>query len=587
MSRLFRSSCVLGLSLLSLAGTAHALPALMDRVPADAFVSVVVSNPQRFEQRIKTTAQAMGLPPEQIAQINLEALLQMAGIAESVKTDGGLAFFMPVPEETKNGQTPKGEDDKGIVLVPVKDYAGFVKAMGGTGTAAQEKTSLNGEDMFVRNLGDGYAAMCKNEAALSAFSGKGGNLGSHRKLISAGADKISETADVVIMINAEVGRPFIKKAVAAAQERMQQQMMMMGQGAQNTEAMQWATNLMVDNSRSLLMGLSLDGSGISADAVTTFTEGSNLAKITSGKGLSGMLLGKLPKREYLVAGALDLSNADLKKLIGEMPIPAEQKPQGFDMMSMMKNTDGAGFVLGFNPGGIMAGALTQTVSYVAAKDSDAGLKTFQDSIAALQTNKMGKGKYTPAKAEVDGVKVDEYEMQIKAPEGQPGAGQAMVMMFGPSGGPTGYLAKTQGGYIQTYSKSSELMSAALKASKGENTLSSDASVKPVIDRLPANRMAELYISPRGIIETIKPFVAMMGGGGIDYDTPAQVAPIALSIAPSEGSAIATIYVPNQSVKVITDFSKAMQKAMNPDEEPAAEPAPAKKDDGKKDSKPKF
>lgn len=586
MSRLFRSSCVLGLSLLSLAGTAHALPALMDRVPADAFVSVVVSNPQRFEQRIKTTAQAMGLPPEQIAQINLEALLQMAGIAESVKTDGGLAFFMPVPKEDKNNAGGSA-DDLGIMLVPVKDYAGFVKAMGGTGTAAQEKVNVSNEDMFVRNLGDGYAAMGKNEAALSAFSGKGGNLGAHRKLISAGADKISETADVVIMINAEVGRPFIKKAIAEAQERMQQQMMMMGQGAQNTEAMQWATNLMVDNSRSLLMGLSLDGSGISADAVTTFTEGSNLAKITSGKGLSGMLLGKLPKREYLVAGALDLSNADLKKLIGEMPVPAEAKPQGFDMMSMMKNTDGAGFVLGFNPGGVMAGALTQTVSYVAVKDTDAGLKAFQDTIASLQTNKMGKGKYTPAKAEVDGVKVDEYEMQIKAPEGQPGAGQAMVMMFGPSGGPTGYLAKTQGGYIQTYSKSSELMSAALKASKGENTLSSDASVKPVIDRLPANRMAELYISPRGIIETIKPFVAMMGGGGIDYDTPAQVAPIALSIAPSEGSAIATIYVPNQSVKVITDFSKAMQKAMNPDEEPEAEPAPAKKDDGKKDSKPKF
>ncbi|MBL0869936.1 MAG: hypothetical protein IBJ18_05095 [Phycisphaerales bacterium] len=586
MSRLFRSSCVLGLSLLSLAGTAHALPALMDRVPADAFVSVVVSNPQRLEQRLKTTAQAMGLPPEQIAQINLEALLQMAGIADSVKADGGLAFFTPLPKEEKNG-AGGSSDDLGIVLIPVKDYAGFVKAMGGTGTAAQEKTNLNGEDMFVRNLGEGYAAMAKNEAALSAFSGKGGNLSSHRKLISAGADKISESADVVIMINAELGRPLIKKAVAAAQERMQQQMMMMGQGAQNTEAAQWAVNLLVDNSRSLLMGLSLDGSGVSADAVTTFTEGSKLAKITSGKGLAGALLGKLPKREYLLAGALDLSNADLKNLLAEMPIPADQKPQGFDMMAMMKNTDGAGFVLGFNPGGIMAGALTQTVSYVAVKDTDAGLKTFQDSIAALQANKMGKGKYTPAKAEVDGVKVDEYEMQIKAPEGQPGAGQAMIMMFGPSGGPTGYIAKSQGGYIQTYSKSSELMSAALKASKGENTLSGDPSVKPVTDRLPANRLAELYISPRGIIETIKPLAAMVGGAGIDFDTPAQVAPIAFSIAPSEGSAIATIYVPNQSVKTITDFATAAKKALNPEEEPEAEPAPAKKDEGKKDAKPKF
>jgi hypothetical protein len=585
MSRLFRSSCVLGLSLLSLAGTAHALPALMDRVPSDAFLSVVVSNPQRLEQRIKTTAAAMGLPPEQIAQINLEALLQMAGIAESVKTDGGLAFFMPVPAEGKEGQQAAPAGDMGVMLVPVKDYAGFVKAMGGTGTAAQEKVNVSNEDMIIRNLGDGYAAMGKSEAALAALSGKGGNLSAHRKLISAGADKISDTADVVILINAEVGRPFIKKAITEAQENMQRQMAMMGQDAQNTEAAQWLTNMMVDNSRSLLMGLSLDGSGVSADAVTTFTEGSSLAKITSGKGLSGMLMGKLPKREYLVAGALDMSSADLKKLISEIPIPAEQKPQGFDIMAMMKNTEGAGFVLGFNPGGVMAGALTQTVSYVAVKDTDAGLKAFQDSIAALQTNKMGKGKYTPAKAEVEGVKVDEYEMQIKAPEGQPGAGQVMVMMFGPSGGPTGYLAKAQGGYIQTYSKSSELMSAALKASKGENTLASDASVKPVTDRLPANRLAELYISPRGIIETIKPFVAMLGGGGIDYDTPAQVAPIALSIAPSEGSAIATIYVPNQSVKVITDFSRAMQIAMNPEAEPEAEPA--KKDDGKKDAKPKF
>lgn len=586
MSMNRRFSClslagVAAVALSSIAGSALALPALMDRIPSSSFLTIVVPNPQKLEQSLKSTATAMGVEGD---QINLEAVLQMIGVADSVNAQGALAVMVPLPAADK----AKGaKEDRGIVLVPVKDYTTFAKGLGGVGSAQSEKVQMpDGDEMFIKNISDGYAAMSKHEADLFAFKADKGQMGAHRKLISAHADKVADASDVVILVNVEMGRAVIKEGLEKGRAEMLQNMAMMGPQAPDLTIPNWLVDAFVDQGRSVLLGLKLDGNGVSADAVGTFTEGSPLAKATVAGGKAGALLRKLPKRDFLVSGALDMSSEGWRDFIKGMPQPKDAAGGANKMMDMgeaLKNTQGASFLLGFNPGGLMAGILTQTITYTASGPE--GVKSFQSNLTKMQELGLGTTKYTPAKVDVNGTKVDEYEMKMKADPNNPQMGQAMIFMFGPSGGPSGYVAAVDGGYVQTMSRSSDLMGAALKAAKGENTLDGDAQIKAVADRMPAGRFAELYIGPKAIVDTVKPMIAMFMGAAVDYEVPATTQPLGLALASSEGSLHANIYVPNQTVKVMSEFVKGLEKARQGEDPADAAPAPAPKKD--KGEKPKF
>ena len=584
MQRGIKSLGVVAAALFLLAGSANALPPLMDRIPADAVLSIVVTNPTALEASVKKAAASMGVPAD---EMNLEAIMQIFGIADSVKTDSAVGVVVKLPVTDADGNELPEELRNAALLVPVKDFNAFAKALGGDGVAELQSITTGDGQLFAKNIGDGYAAVSKNKDFLTTFKGEKGQLAAHNARVSKGANSVADGSDVVILVNMETGREAIQDGLKRQRLEMKNNMAAMGGDPEAMAPLNAFIDSFVEQSRSLVFGLKLDDVGTSADAVATFTDATTFAKIASASGKTSELMSRLPKADYVIAGALDVSSEPLRAYLASL----QPEGAGADPMQLaqsLKTMKGASFSIGFNPGGIMAGILTRTVSFVSSADPDGAIKNLQASFVKMTDAKLATAKYTPAKTEVNGVKVDDYEIRLNLKDGGPGTAQAMMFMFGPNGGPAGYIAKTEGGYLQTYSRSSELMGQALSTKAG-SSLSSDEQVKSVSAKLPEGRVAELYIGPKAIMNSATPLLTMFAGASPDYTPSDTIPPIGLAIAPAGGGLRATIYVPHATVRSISEYSKAVQSAMNPDAEPMGEPEPAEnaKPADKKPSKPKF
>ena len=303
-------------------------------------------------------------------------------------------------------------------------------------------------------------------------------------------------------------------------------------------------------------------------------------------------MGKLPGGKYLWAGAIDLSSVGFKQvmkdIVGRAEMPGGEKASKM-AASNVDNMDGMGMVMGFPEGGVFAGLLTNTVQFTAAKDPAAALKSFRDTLAAMDGQKIEnltyQSKYTENVSKVGETQIDAWETSFKAEDGGelPAAmTQAMPMMFGPQGMPVGYVAKGTGGIYSTYAKNTELMGKALDASKGDN-LSTDGMLKKSQEMLPGNRMAEMYVGTKGILDLALPFAAMAGMTVPADKIPEKLPPIAGALSTQDGSLRFTLVLPAPVIKTGVFLGMETSKAMEGGG--GEEPAKAKQEKGA--GQPKF
>jgi len=160
--------------------------------------------------------------------------------------------------------------------------------------------------------------------------------------------------------------------------------------------------------------------------------------------------------------------------------------------------------------------------------------------------------------------------------------QVQMMFFGPTG-MNGYIAPAKDGVVVTYAKNSDLMTRALDAAKNGHGLSEDAGVKTVAANLPADRTLEVYIGIRSILETAQGFMGMMGGGGANFNVPADLPPVGIGGTTDSGGMRASVYVPTQVITTIKAFGDSM-KGEDAADEGDEKDASKKKD---KTGQPKF
>lgn len=565
-----------GMALCLLTGTATAMPPVMDRVPTGAAIVIGAPSIENLEKNIKSVAALVGAP----LPGGVEDLLGQLGIKEGFNKAGSLVLvLMEAPKE--DDQNPP----KMIVLVPTNDYAGLLKGLGATATAGVDEVNMptGGEPGYFKKIEGGYAALSPQKDLLEKYTGQPGKNAEHSKFVGSIGDRLADTGDVFIILNIDSMRDLIKKGADEAFKEAADNMAMVGGAEGNMDGAKFMTTMLIDQTQSIVASMKVDGLGISADLGFNFKAGSSLAKTASRAGTASNLLGKLPNQPYLLALALDLTSPELKQAIADMPKPKDQPGfAGMDLQSTIKNTDGASFLMGVSPGGVMGGLLTASVSYTATKDYAAAVGDFKKSLAAMETSKFATGKYTEGGADVNGAKVDTFDIKISGDADNPQMAQGMMMMFGPGGGPSGYVAKTEGGFYTTYSKSNDLLTSSLKAGKGENSLSKDQLIEQVSKKLPAGSAAIAFIGSKGILDTVQPLVGMFMGGKVKFDMPAQVPPIAAALAPSEGQVQATVFLPSDTLKTFAGYAKALQASQN-----GGDGEPEAKNDEKPNRKPGF
>ncbi|MBX3358653.1 MAG: hypothetical protein KF745_09515 [Phycisphaeraceae bacterium] len=556
----------------------QAAPPVFDRVPTDALIVVAAPSLDRVNKSMEflkasiEAAAAMPSPADALKMGGIEkgldttkpfAIIGMADPADAAKKDAADDMDFD-DDEPKNF----------VILVPTSDYkallSNFGAEPGAAGSIDTVRVPDQDQDVYLKSIGDGYAAMSPTRDILEKFSGKAGNLKAFEAAMGKTCNAISDAADMVFYANI----PAIKAQPGpTVSERLQSAMEMsplgMMGGGGDMDGMGQSVDAFMDQAQAAVIGMKIDALGVSIDSAAQFKEGSDYAKTFSKPGDAGTLIKKLPKQDYLFAFAADLSDPQIKSTLrkwGEM----NDADKGMPNMAgiQVDDVDGAAFEMGFSPAMLAPGAFfSGAVAYLKA-NPDAYLEKFQTAITELNgktingfqmATTFGPPKSNPV---VNGAAVNAWAVKMTPDEDADDGGESAMMMqvlFGPAGGPSGLIAKADGGVIQTMSKNSTLLSAALDAAKGQNSLAADTLMGQVAEKLPTGRFIEGYLGAKTILEMAKIPLAQFVGE-IDVEIPDTLPPVGLAAAGNGGAARATVYVPMIVIKTAGEMVKAMNRA---------------------------
>lgn len=590
------------------AWTARAdVPDVLDRVPAETPVVIAVGNLEGTVKRVEAMSKSLGKAGENMAaglwQIN--SMLNMPGVNKT----GSLAVTVSFPEkgEAKHGDGAKRDDAMGgdeggmeesaeptvIVIFPVSDYELFVKTFKGDPAASITRIELDGKDSWVRNLGGGYAAMGEmkelvKQALTDQLLGKGGRKGENVARMGKVGNKIADSTDIIIVANMSKLGSVMKEAEQKMKENPAMAMAAMQGGGGAVEAMQGAMHKFARDAQTGILGLGLGERGMTLDFGAQFKEGTDGAKMFQSGGSSGSLMAKLPGGDFLFAGAADLSSPQVKQLVKDLAAKSAKAAGGeADPTSMMANLarsidnmDGQAVYMGATDLG--NGLMSKTVMYAKSKDPAASLAAGKEANTKLNGAESNGIKfettYQSGAKEIAGVKVDKWTNKMETDPNSPMAMQVEMMksfMYGSEGKLSGYAAATEGGVITTMSENSELLKAALEASKGGKSLATDPVFSASQSMLLGDRVFEGYIGTKSLMETVGGFMAMYGGP--ELPAPDKVSPIAFGMVGDGGGMGFRLAMPMDVIQTIATTAEKMKGAM----EDAAEPEekPAKKKEG--------
>ena len=555
MNRLRGMIVCAGVSLGLASGIALAVPPILEKAPKDAMFVIAVPSAQKLDKSLASLTTAAEIP---FPLPGVEEMLAMGGIGGGLDVTKGFAGIVMPPSPGAPVGDAEDFQSRTIMLIPITDYAAFLENFNVKPGDAGSIDSVNtgDETLFTRNLGDGYLVMSSSKDLVTSF--KGGNPTVKADMGKLG-EQISDTADIVMFVNMEIARPLIEQGAKAAQEQMADQMSMMGveggDGAQSP-VVKWISDSIMNDAKFIVGGMKSGGLGATFEMAANFKEGSAMAAAFQAAGNAGSLLSKLPTTQYLLAGAIDTSSPGVKKMLRDFAAKAKESspadaPQMFT--GAMAEADGQAVVVGMNPTMLMGGGVfTNTVNFTSSKEPAkvvANVKSEMEAINGKSYQGMTyEASFKDDAAKVGETAVDVWQVKMQADGGDGMGSQAASMMFGPQGGPGGYLAEVDGGVIRTFAKNSALMSATFKSVAGGENFSSDALVKQVGGQLPSGRIAEAYVGSRNIVDMLVPMAAMMGVQ-IDPDAiPAQLPPLGLAIAGEGGSAHLSFFIPAPVLK---------------------------------------
>lgn len=606
-----------GLSLGLLAMTAQAVPPVLERIPDDAMVAIAIPAPTQLEKNINALATAID---QQLPIPSAKDLLSMGGFTTGVDETKSMAIVILAPKkdakaDAKKADKPKNEagedigdddleafgaeEDRMIFLVPVTSYADLLKNFSATPAGEGKVDAIempSGEAGFARDLGGGYAAIGSKRETVEAFTGKPGANPVKSRMGKAG-ETLSDASDIVMLFNMDELRPMAQEGIKEAREAAKDQLSQFGQDGESQMALaNWIGETVVRDTTFGVGGIKISASGVAFDMVGQFKPDSYLAKVFAAKGDSAALLSKLPVGPYLFAGAVDTSAAAMKQLMKDMTSKTSL-PGGDEAAKItnagIANAEGQAGVVGFPMGGALAGLLTATVQYTASKDPAATMADIKNSIKVMDgvthNGVTFKTSFTEAGTKTAGgneAAFDAWSVMMESDGSNQMATQSMAMIFGPQGGPAGYLAKTETGVYRTYAKNSDLMNNALKVGKGVEPLSTDKTLLGVQEQLPKGRMAEAYIGSKSVLDMVLPFAAMAGVPVPADKVPEKLPPIGMAVASDQGAARLTMFMPAQVIKTGAalgeSFAEMQEDGMN-----GGEDAPGERPKNEGTGQPRF
>ncbi len=573
------------------------LPPAFDYVPPEAGVVLGVSNVQDLLGKVERyNAEVMDL--EQMGEVGggfgggmglAEVLEPLRALSElpGLNLRGSAAAVFDGEHIAGPGLGEDGDEAApalpGILILPVSDFRAFTEGVSAEGVDGRQGVvsfEIEGETLFARDLGGGFAVLAPAPEGLAEL--RGGHAARNAERLGALGRRVADGADAFVFADVESLRATLGEQLenfGEMEEQFEAMAPMMGGGEQAQQALagmrlvQRVLRDFLEQGEAALMGIRFAEEAMVIDFASDFRDGTEFANLFSGTGKSRELIDRLPSGPFMFAYAADLSDEGFgraaQKLLshfqganggGGAGNPFEAFMPGIDLDELVEDLDGVGQVVGAAPGAMMTGLLGNTVQILATDDPEGVSETTREAIASMDGRSAGGLKYTTSYTEgaqeIAGKKVDTYTLQMMpdpaaaqnqamAQMGMP-AGMMPQLLYGPAGGPSGFVAAGKDYVVVTASPNTPQLTNAIKAAEGENGLLANPGVRAVSDALPANRGLEVYVGLDQILNVVGPMAQMFTGQ--PFQQAPVSAPIALAAAPEDGGVLLRVYLPDQAIK---------------------------------------
>lgn len=539
---------------------------ILDRIPANAPLYVAVNDTEGLATQVRAFLGAVG-QAEAGQMVGMSTgLIQTPGLGS-----GAAAFVLTEPFNPLEGGEPEG-----VILLEVDDFGQMVESFGGKPAGGSAEISLFGQDFHARDLGGNVVALAPDRDLVQGFVPGDGLAKAHRDRLGALADMLFENHALIVTNMPTVADGLGELAAEARAQAAGFAAMAGPQGAVFNEDLLWEpATVFLRDAQATAIGLTFSAKGVSLDVASNFKKGSFIAGFFQDTGDTDGLLAKVPTGSFLFASATDTRSEGLQKLneaVAAFNLKlAEATGQGDttppDPLEV-ENARGEVFMIGENPQGLMGGMLTRATRYVETKEAGAVLANAASTAAELTKTPAKAGPFNvtmqwDANAYTSGdVAAARWSMTMTPAPGDPAAFQAqqgLQLMYGPTGGPAGFVAAIDGGVVQTFSAgNTALLDQAINAARNGGGLGAGDALGVARTMLPKNKVVEYYTDIDTFMGGILPLVGMFAGP-LPFEAPGELAPVGGSVTTGGGGVSLRIAVPSDVAKWFIETAQALEE----------------------------
>lgn len=538
-----------------------ALPPVLDRVPADALGVIAAQSLERVDKGARDLLGAIEMP----AMSTPAQVLAVMGLGDGLDMTRSAAIAV-VPAAPAPDAAVDAPPYHFLAFVPTTDFAALLASFQPKPAAAGvQAIQVNGQSVFAKAIGDGYALLGDAEAVVADFQGAGGNLAAHKAAMGDVGARVADASDLFLVLTPAAMQTLAEQIMTQAQGQMQMAAMMAGGDAQKMQqgmqaAQAFVTNV-VGQASATIVGVRAGALGARFDFAVNFRAGTDAANAFQIRGDSNRLLRQAPDQPFLFAAAGDYSSPAIKDLFHKATAVAGGGAPA-EAAAAVDAADGQALAVYTTPGGLLTGLFANAVEFTATKDPAALIASTKQLLEGMgqQADALFAGAFTENALEVAGVKVDQWSLTMRAPAGGFGPQQQIVgALFGQMG-ISGYMAPVKGGVVRTIAKDAATLEKAIALiNNGAGpSLAQNALIAGVASQLPDGRTAEGYVN---VGELLRQALVMAATfiGQVNLDAPANLPPVGLSVTTDAGGARCTMFAPAPVIQTVVKVAQVVKQ----------------------------
>jgi len=546
-------------------------------MPADAAMAVVVPNLETLTHQVARFNDRLSLNQPQLTDVVRE-IQQMAGMTAGVRRDGPLLVVVSA-EAGREGAAPPT-----LLLVPVEDYGAFVGNFGADPTEHVTEGRLRGgRRAYIRSV-DRHAVMGADIDRVRQYR-PGRQAAEYLRRAGTLAEPMLTSASLVALFDVEAARPALEAGLRAARQKLEAQVGDEGPATLTGRVYSRAAESLLSDTGLAALALGFDEGGLRVAGSARFRAGSNLAGLFAEGPETSTALDGVARRPWLSATGIETGAIDLARLLDAAIETMEEEGawagpllEGLRPLAERAERVGTGYYVP-EQGSIMGGGMLRGVTVVETGDGEALLGEIERSLEHLAETRIPLGvdagdgeatvafqtQYTPGVLRVDGIRVDQYQVQpVLPPRLMQQLGPLSIMMGGM--GQAGYVAALDGRVVMTTATDAQLIRIGLEAAAGEaEGIGGEARVLQARESvLPPHLVAESYLDVGGMASLVNQAISLFGGGGVEALTiPANMPPVSLGIGSRDRAWVVHGHVPTEVMRFVSDGVKHFAPLLAP------------------------